>query len=64
MCGVLKKSGQRGKTNRDAVIRIYEEARNLIGERGEKESALVSDIDVLCENWLDIGRVSRVTESP
>src|SRR5207244_13298872 len=30
MCRVLKKSGQLGKTNWDAVIRVYDEARIVI----------------------------------
>jgi len=62
---VLKESGHLGKTNWDAVIRVYDEACNVIGDRDEKESAsLASDIDVLCENWLDIGSVPRVRQSP
>jgi hypothetical protein len=32
---VFKKSGQLGKTNRDAVIRVYDEAGNVI-ERHEQ----------------------------
>ena len=41
MCRVLKKSGQLGKTNRDAVIRVYDEAGNVI-ETHEHKGELTS----------------------